>query len=404
MNSFESDILVFNHHRRIKQGKFFYCVYTDDLINKLEISNIVIEDPINNTHRKPIANKNIIYTDSINLLVALKRKIIIKRVFSVEDEKSINHIIELINKEFSVDLDYSKVGGKLRSLIVNYRLMYPYYERLINRINPKLIIEVVSYGLSRFIINDIAHKKRIKTVELQHGTMGENHIAYNFKNSIELTTFPDYIFVFGQFWKDNTRLPISKENIKVTGWPYFENKINDYKMKTKKINKIKKTILFISQGTIGQELSQIAVDISTILDINEYRIIYKLHPGEYCRWKLDYPWLIDSNLEVIDHSQNDMHYYFAQSDIQVGVYSTALFEGLAYELETIIVKLYGYEAMASLYEKNIAYLAHNADAIIGLCKKGNSEIKYDLSYFWERNSIDKMISEINKIVNMRDQI
>ena len=72
--------------------------------------------------------------------------------------------------------------------------------------------------------------------------------------------------------------------------------------------------------------------------------MFKLHPGECSVLKTEYPLLLHADIDVIDHNQNDMHNYFTQSDFQVGVASTALFEELTYGLKTIIVTLHGYES------------------------------------------------------------
>ncbi len=51
----------------------------------------------------------------------------------------------------------------------------------------------------------------------------------------------------------------------------------------------KKQIIFISQGITGKELSKKAVELSD--NNNGYKIIYKLHPGEFAEWDKEYPWL-----------------------------------------------------------------------------------------------------------------
>ena len=104
--------------------------------------------------------------------------------------------------------------------------MENYYLKLLDKVKPKIIIEVVSYSFNNLLINEVAKKYKIPTIELQHGTIGRYHIAYNFKKQIYLPTFPDYIFLFGEYWKNNTRFPISNGKLKVTGFPYFEHKMN----------------------------------------------------------------------------------------------------------------------------------------------------------------------------------
>lgn len=391
----QKDVLIFNHNRRVMNEGHNICLYTDMLIDELKLSSLVVSEPILSIHRKHSKNKDIIYTDYINFLVAIKRRISKKNIITEKDRIKVTKLIDSINNEFGVNFSNLDLGNKILDVVLSYQLMYPYYEKLINIISPKVIIEVVSYSLARFIINDIAKKRKIPAIELQHGTMGKYHIAYNFAEKMYLPTFPDYIFTFGQYWNDTMRVPINDSKVKVVGWPYFEQKVNDNKKIYKKNGK--KVVLFISQGTIGKHLSKAAVEVSGKIR-NNYKFIYKLHPGEYARWRDEYPWLIGSDIEVIDNNEHDMHYYFAQTDIQVGVYSTALFEGLGYGLKTIIWKLHGYEYMNELLHNGLAILVDNSNEFICSLRVIKKEINYDVGYFWERNSNQNIIKEINEII------
>src|SRR5699024_9522570 len=124
----------------------------------------------------------------------------------------------------------------------------------------------------------------------------------------------------------------------------------------------------ISQGNIGKHLSDVANMLSKEIDQNSFEIIYKLHPGEYDTWKDDYPWLLKSNIKVIDNSLHDMHYYFSFANIQIGVNSTALFEGIAYNLPTFILKTSGYEIMNDLIESGYMKLVKNHSDIKKILK------------------------------------
>lgn len=401
----ERDLLILNHHRRVKNSERFDCLYTDELLEKFDYSYYVFEQPILEKHIRPIRTKNIRYLDYINFKFAVYHEIkkkVFRFSFNEDTKNKIMHVLADIENFFEVKIDNDKILSILEKKYLYNKYYREAYANILGKVKPKAIIEVVSYGADRFIINEVAKEKGIPVIELQHGTMGKYHIAYNFSKKMELPTFPDYVFIFGQFWNDNTRLPINEDNVKVVGWPYFEKKVNFYKQKNESKQRDRKTILFISQGTIGKELSQMAVTLSNVLDKDFYRIIYKLHPGENSRWKDEYPWLIGTDIEVIDHNFHDMHYYFSRADIQVGVYSTALFEGLAYKCKTIIVKMYGHETMSSLYETGLAFLANCSEELIDFCKGKNDGNKYKIEYYWEKNSMENMIREINKIMKISD--
>lgn len=235
-----------------------------------------------------------------------------------------------------------------------YELNYKIYKKILEKIRPKVVIEVVSYILNKLALNQAAYDIGILIIELQHGTKGQSHIAYNFKEKMKLDTFPQYIFTFGDYWKENTRFPINLENVKSVGWPFFEKQNIKFYNFTNDNDNDKISILFISQGTIGELLSQLAVQLAEFLDLDKYELIYKLHPGEYDEWEKRYPWLLVNGITVIDNNDKNMHYYFANANIQIGVYSTAIYEGLGYGLKTYILTYPGHEQLSELYENGYA--------------------------------------------------
>lgn len=398
----QRDILVLNHSRRIKNGEYYNCKYTDEILENMKNSYYVFEEPYLEKHFRPIRTKNIRYFDYINFIILIKKKVF--RFFNPNFEtlcnKDINGLYLLLNKInilFNVNVDESKVIKEIENLILEYKLGKKYYEKILNKVKPKIIIEICYYGFSRFLFNELAKKRGIKIIELQHGVMGKYHVAYNFYKKLELETFPDYIFLFGDFWKKHTQFPINKEYLIVTGFPYFENRINKIKNESKKNNRKRKNILFISGGHIGRQLSKLAIELDKLIDRKKYNIIYKLHPGEYDRWKRIYPWLVNSSIKIIDSNKKDIYYYLEKSNYQIGVNSTAIFEGLGFNLKTFIYKCKDeHKYMKELYENNYAQLITSADDIVSKLNNDEKNIK-NIEFFWKSNSLKNVINSINNI-------
>ena len=76
-----------------------------------------------------------------------------------------------------------------------------------------------------------------------------------------------------------------------------------------------------------------------------YQVIYKLHQGELVGWKEKFPWLDSSGITVIDHDRCNLYALLAESRIQIGVCSTALYEGMAFGCATYCLDLPGVEIM-----------------------------------------------------------
>ena len=397
----KKDMIILNHHRRVKDGEKYTCIYTDLLLENINYSSIIIEEPMNEKHYRPIKNSPILYTDYINFIVSIK-KIFVKTKKSKYDNKTIISLYKKISKSFMVNFAFEKFYDIVYDAVINFKYRLKYYRKILKRVKPKIIIEVVSYSTTRYVINYLSKELNIPTVEIQHGTMGKYHVAYNFKDFISLDTFPDYILTFGSYWNENTRFPIQKQKVLSVGWPYLENKVNYYKSISKKVSNFI-TILFISQGTIGHDLSKTAVELTNLLDHN-YKVIYKLHPGEYDRWMVEYPWLINKNIQVIDNNIHDMHYFFSQSNIQVGVSSTALFEGIMYDITTYILRFQDYEYFNDFFMYPKIKLVNNHLDLYNSIHEEEyiNKIDFDQSFkriLWEQNGLKKMIKEINKIIN-----
>ena len=94
-------------------------------------------------------------------------------------------------------------------------------------------------------------------------------------------------------------------------------------------------------------------------------IFYKLHPGEYGRFKL-YPAYIDlskyKNVKFVEDV--DLYSLLASSEYHVGVFSTALYEGMEFGCKTLILDLPGIEYVTDLLTTGKAsMLRQGVDAV-----------------------------------------
>ncbi|WP_368658035.1 hypothetical protein AB3Z07_24510 [Metabacillus halosaccharovorans] len=391
------DVLIFNHSRRVKQGHFYECLFTEDLVRSLPYSYYVMEKPYLKRHFKPVLTKNLKYLENIYFLGIRKKRYVRKKYLMNRAENSfIESLIEDFNRMFNVQLDQSKWKSRVQTIIFDYHSRYDAYHYILNKVQPKVLIQVVSYSFENLMFNEIAHKIGIPVIELQHGFIG-NYLPYVYQSKGNYQHHPDYLFCFGQYWKDVSRLPINKKNIIVTGASYYEKKKKTIDIETKKNKEI---ILFLSQGIIGKRLSKIALSLAQILNLNKYEIIYKLHPGEYHRWKKEYPWLITAPFEIIDHNERDLYYYLQKADYQIGVGTTAIFEGLGLGLKTFIYKDYGHQMVEALYKNNYAVLFTSVEELYSnIINVREPAVITD--YFWETHSIENMIKEIEKIISKK---
>ncbi len=396
------EVLILNHERKIKVGNQYECKYTEKIRDLLE-HYYVLERPYEMRHLKPTNTKNLIYLDKIavvgNLYYFRIRKFHKKRykvlLREVKDRTEIP--LKELKQNLQLDLDLDHIYAIITKRLLISKRKHIEYEKIFRKIHPKLIIEVVSYNMDCMIVNEIAKREGIRTVELQHGNLFPMHIPYQYAADQIVRQLPDEIWLLSDYWKKQLQLPIDEEYLIPVGFPYFEAKIKEIREKYQRRSN-RKTILFISQGTVGGQLSEFAVKFAHLCKRNEYRILYKLHPGEIPDWKERYIELKEcEEIEVIDRSEPDLYQLFVESDVQVGVYSTALFEGIGFGLLTYICNVDTYTSqMQPLIEQGYAKRVDTpADLKLAVQNEQTEGIQKE---FWLTDSLNVIEAQINRII------
>jgi hypothetical protein len=203
-------------------------------------------------------------------------------------------------------------------------------------------------------------QQNIPVVEVQHGAIYDQHPGYHFPANIQVELFPDYLLTFGEYWSTAANIPLPPDRIRPVGFPYL-----DHMREAVAAIEPTERILFISQADVGAELAQIALALA---DDDHFgaEVVYKLHPSEHDGWTDGYPALGGSDVTVIADAGPDIYELFASATAQVGVYSTAMFEGLGFGLQTYIAQLPGSETFADIVEAGYAHAIEDADDIVQL--------------------------------------
>ena len=339
----KSDILVFPHDRVISVNEEYVDIYTKYLVDELlkQHENIlVLEKPYVQKHYTK-KNKYTKYLDYSILLNAIKYKTYYRNLKL--DTLYIHNIEKIIKDTFNVSID-------LRSIFISnlkkFKSYYSYYHKLLQKLSPKKIYLVVSYSYPWLV--KAAQDLNIEVVELQHGTFSKYHLGYSYPYDRNLVDyFPDKFLVWNQYWKEMIPLPIEDKNIQILPFEFQKRELEKYK----NISKIRNQVIVLSQGLISNQLAKVILDNFDFF--KNKTIKYKLHPGEFQRYK-EYEYLNQlnsyDNVEIV--LESNLYELLAQSEYQVGVSSTALYEGLEFNLKTILADLASVEYMEKLIEDN----------------------------------------------------
>lgn len=281
------------------------------------------------------------YLDCLDLLVSLGTRVF-RYKMNKEDRDKIaeteDYLSQKIGKKVTLFENYPED-------IARFHVERKFYLSLFEKRQPYYVYCVNSYGGMAPMIQ-AAKEKGITVVELQHGTFSKYHLGYSYPSLPEgekLQYFPDEFYVWSEFWKSRIRLPIEQSNIVKFGNMFFESQKARYSSVTRK----KRQIVVLSQTVIGRRLASLILEASPIL--SSFQIKYKMHPGEYKVWK-SYDALVKlsemENVQVL--TDCDLYQIFAESEYQIGVFSTAIYEGLEFGLKTVLAELPGLEYMEDM--------------------------------------------------------
>ncbi len=342
-------VIVYDHSRKVNVDGEYIDIYTHYYIKKLKEKGInyeIYEEPHQNRHytRRDARRKHM---DFILIMANLKAKFFPYR-FSKEEAERIENLTREINNLFGIDFD---LHSYFAYNITKFRSYYTFMNYLFSKKKPSQLVCMVPYGHPWLI--KAAKDNGAEVIEIQHGTISDFHLGYHYpgtkKGSLEY--FPDRIWLWDEYWKEMCELPVEDENLEVTEFEY----LNRQKEKFAATEKEKNQVLIISQGSIGPRLAGMIYE--NIDRLGNYNIIYKLHPGEYDRWR-SYESLLKlskyPNVHVVDNNDNPLHQMLAKSEYVIGVYSTAIFESLYFECKVILADLPGVEYARGLVDKQLA--------------------------------------------------
>jgi hypothetical protein len=108
---------------------------------------------------------------------------------------------------------------------------------------------------------------------------------------------------------------------------------------------------------------------------SDFQISYKLHPAEYFSYKKYSAYSKLSEYENVTFCLDcNLYQLMSVSKIQIGVFSTALFEGLAFSCKTYLLNLNGIEYMKDLLDAEYAKIL-SSDEIFDLKDIKETKIK-----------------------------
>ncbi|WP_232828732.1 hypothetical protein [Kribbella monticola] len=225
------------------------------------------------------------------------------------------------------------------------------YRSLLKRRGIKTVYVVVAYFHQHIV--GAARDLGIRVVELQHGAISPFHLGYSYPGRPVVADQPDELWCFGSYWTDVAELPAGMTTA-VAGAPFIEP-LPDAGRAAKEPQRV----VFLSQGTIGPKLFEFAGSLADARP--EYEIVFRLHPSEHAS---DYS--ARSGVRISSGRDESTLALLASAGYQVGVATTALFEGMVLGCRTVVAQLPGHEYLLRVVERGDAVLADSPAALADL--------------------------------------
>ena len=408
------DILLITDARRIKQENKYESIYTDEIerIVSNKYKCLTLEEPswtsyvhMKDSHFYNCTTKNIKYVDNYELIAVIKNrlfKILAHRKMKIINEEINNLLLDM--REF-FGLSFEIIKDNFIDHIIYFLTMKRTYSKIIEKINPKCICFFYRDFPFKTLILMIAKEKNIPTIEMQHGSYVEDEpIEKKGDCKEEWKNIPDYLFSFGKFQTCKDNLVYKDNQIKYIGNLFLEKKTKEKQENSTEFENNIKYILIISQSSMGEYISSFASKLSEILENTNYKIIYKFHPNESGR---NYSNLNKDRIIQIKDNSEEIYKYQRISYCQIGISSTAIFEGISFQLPTFILKnpeeFSGIEKTLKKFKQGIYFVNNEEDVKSILKNKLVKPNKSDIEMLWESNSKENFIKEISNIIEGRKE-
>lgn len=327
--------------RMRKRNGYYESAYFSKVIEFLGERNCILIEPNDSTliRRKDIRHNNLIFASSIKALGRLSVLCNRNERELREGYQKVEAIIERLVKHYFFA---SEFRGQARNIVRQFVIHKAAYKNFLLKNRPDVVLMLTSYGKESII--SACKDLSIKTIEFQHGTISKLSPQYYFPLGTKKTLAPDYFFSYGSYFTDILESSNFESHVVTFGNPEREE------LKPTSPQGTKSQILIISQWTLREKL----IEFTQTLAKNwggRYNIVFRLHPNESFLIHDVEKKFCETGVRVVQPSNGTLADAQLESEFQIGVYSTALFEGLTLGCKTLVLDIPGVEHFDSAIEK-----------------------------------------------------
>ncbi|XVX19318.1 hypothetical protein ACQP1U_13490 [Actinomycetota bacterium] len=270
-------------------------------------------------------------------------------VLSADDLTRLSAIEDSLERSTGVRVPATRVAAEETG---RWRVTHPYYRRMLTHLGTRRVVLAIAYFNQD--LTAAAHSLGVEVIEPQHGVISPYHLGYSWPGRPEVPHQPDRLWTLGDAWAETLDLAagVRAETVGCSWLPRGLDEPRDPRL-----------LLVLSQGTVTADLAALARDVAVARP--DLRVVLRLHPSE--RREDVTPLVTGSPVEVSQGQDTAGHpgtastyVWQARATWQLGVSSTALFEGMALGCRTLVADLAGREYLDPVIERGEAALVRDA--------------------------------------------
>jgi len=327
---YEYIALTSNSYRRQVAGQYINR-FLDPLIDELGPDRVLCMEDTSPFPAYPvdwIYTRHMVSTSLLWLLMQLIVKL--RKVLRIRYKIVNKRVLDMIDADYGLNVDAA-------AQIENYAATRKAFTYLFRLLRPKAVLLTCYYG--REPVVKAAKSLGIKVIEVQHGLIGKEHMAYNVYCDIDRSCFPDHLLVFGEqelTTFDNLRF-IDPANVHPVGSFYIDYVKATYRPEpqlSERFVGFKRVVGVTLQWTNEKRVLSFICEAAK-LDGSIFYILIPRWPQNPAYSTLEPP----PNVEVI----RDKNFYelMAYTDFHSTVNSTCALEAPALGVQNILVDIDG---------------------------------------------------------------
>lgn len=335
--------VVFPHERKIDRGDGLVDIYTERLCRELAPEETLIVDRSAAPWRPWRRRRDRLGLERLKAIIRAREPGLMWQPTALEAGR-FTEVEQAFTRSFGVPVPIAHIGPRR---VLTFMAAREVYGELLDRLGAECVFVVVGYF--RHALTAAAHDRGIPVHEFQHAAITPYSLGYSYPRRPWVPYSPDTVLCFGPFWASEPEFPANTRPLVVGRTAVLDALLQQAPQKRRR------QVIVISQGVIGARLIRLAARAARLAP--DYRFVFRLHPGELeadLRAALaEQGTPCPANLTI---SSPDRSFYqdLAESEVQIGVSSTGLFEGMMLGCRTIVVDLPGSEAMAAVVRRGDA--------------------------------------------------